>query len=124
MVQMHRTLVPAFAAAFAAAGLLFAACAHAQNGASASPCSQIVVSQGAVSYRVLFAKNGAVQRYVLVRSTGNVENDHDVLIGLQGRYGPEEVNAPPLRIVSYRQGSGGMRIPQKAVDSCGRVTQL
>lgn len=75
-------------------------------------------------YRIIFAKNGAVQQYLLAQSSHNTEKDHDVLKGLEIKYGPEASNAPPLQITSFRQGSGGMMVPDKAVDSCGRVTHF
>ncbi len=80
-------------------------------------------SEGVV-YRVLFAKNGAVQQYLLERSSHNTEKDHDALKAAQARYGPEAVNAPPLQIISFKPGHGGMMLPGKAVDSCGRVTHF
>ena len=103
-----------------------AACFHLTQGeASALPaCGELTASHNGTVYKVLFAKNGAVQRYQLVHGTENTENDHDVLLSLQAKYGPEEVNAPPVQIVSYRDAGGGMRIPLKAVDSCGRVTEF
>lgn len=90
--------------------------AHAQ-----SVCGVIDVTQGQVRIRVLFAKNRAVQRYEVTKSAGT-EADHDAILALTDRYGPEEVNAPPLRVLEYRDNGSGMRIPVKAVDSCGRVT--
>lgn len=74
-----------------------------------------------VTYEVQFAKNGAVQQYLLARTSHNTEKDHDVLKELQTRFGPEGVSAPPLQITSFRPGANGMMIPDKAVDSCGRV---
>jgi len=75
-----------------------------------------------VQIRVLWAKNGAVQRFVIVDSKGNTEDVNDMEIDLQKTYGPEGVNAPPLRIVSYKPGGeGGLMVPDKAVDSCGRT---
>ena len=71
---------------------------------------------------MLFARNGAVQQYVLTQTSHNVERDHDVLKELEAKYGPEGINAPPVKIVSFRPGSGGMMIPDKAIDSCGRIS--
>lgn len=100
--------------------------ALAERGAAAQPrsCSVVSYAQGGVVYRVLFAKNGAVQQYLLAQSSHNTENDHDVLKAVEARYGPEAVDAPPLQIQSFRSGPGGMMVPDKAVDSCGRVTHF
>jgi hypothetical protein len=77
-----------------------------------------------IQINVLFANNGSVQRYVVVTSHENTEAVNDMLKDLERDYGPEGVNAPPLHIVSFKPGSnGGMMIPDKAIDSCGR-TQL
>lgn len=68
----------------------------------------------------MFAKNGSVQQYLLAHSSHNVEEDHDALKILEKRYGPEAINAPPVRVVSFRPAGGGMMIPATAIDSCGR----
>ncbi len=74
-----------------------------------------------ISIRILFAKNGAVQRYEVVNSQENEEAVNDFRIALERQYGPAGVNAPPLHIVSFKQGpSGGMMMPDRAIDSCGR----
>ena len=75
-----------------------------------------------ITYRIFFANNGAVQMYSLVRSSHNQEADHAALLHLQKLYGLEFVNAPPLRITSYKKKSGDLSVPDRAVDSCGRVT--
>lgn len=75
-----------------------------------------------VTYRIFFANNGAVQMYSLQRSSKNLEVDHLALLQLQKIYGLEFVNAPPLRITRYRKKSEGLSVPDRAVDSCGRVT--
>lgn len=75
-----------------------------------------------ITYRIFFANNGAVQMYSLVRSSKNQEADHAALLHLQKLYGLEFVNAPPLRITSYKKKSGDLSVPDRAVDSCGRVT--
>lgn len=75
-----------------------------------------------ISIRILFAKNGAVQRYEVVSAQENEEAMNDFRIALERRYGPAGVDAPPLRIVSFKQApSGGMMMPDKAIDSCGRT---
>ncbi|HET7815902.1 MAG TPA: hypothetical protein VFL13_16180 [Candidatus Baltobacteraceae bacterium] len=104
------------------AAFVFASLA-AQAAGGRSCGVQTVNSRGAL-VRVYFAKNGAVQRYELARSTNNPENDHDALVDLQTKFGPEDVNAPALRIVQFRDNGSGMRVPVKAVDSCGRVISL
>ena len=71
--------------------------------------------------KILFAKNGSVQRYQMVETQENVEAANDFRLQLESKYGPAGVNAPPLRIVSFKAGSGGMQVPDKAVDSCGRT---
>ncbi len=111
------------------AALALAACATSSTSANnrRTPdlaCAQQTVTEKNVSYRVFFAKNGAVQRYVLAGGSQNEENDHDALMALEARFGPAGVNAPPERIVAYKTGEGGMKIPLKTVDSCGRVTKL
>jgi hypothetical protein len=80
--------------------------------------------KGGVEYRILFAKNGSVQQFLLVASSHNPELDHDVRTKLEQQYGEEAVNAPPLRITSFRKGDGEMMVPDKAVDSCGRITHF
>ncbi len=77
-----------------------------------------------VTYRIYFANNGAVQMYSLLRSSRNGEADHAALLQLQKRYGLEFVNAPPLRIVSYKKRTSDLAVPDKAVDSCGRITHF
>jgi len=118
---MHRLRV-AVAGAFALlAGLFVFAFAHGRSNAAQSACGETAYSSNGVSYQVLFARNGAVQQYILQQSSHNTERDHDVLELLESKYGPEGVNAPPLQIKSFRSGDGGMMIPDKAVDSCGRL---
>lgn len=75
-----------------------------------------------ITYRIFFAGNGAVQMYSLVRSSHNQEADHAALLHLQKLYGLEFVNAPPLRITSYKKKNADLSVPDRAVDSCGRVT--
>lgn len=75
-----------------------------------------------VQIRVLWAKNGVIQRFVVVDSKENPEEVNDMKEDLERTYGPEGAGAPPLRIVSFKPGgSGGMMIPDKAIDSCGRT---
>lgn len=124
MGGMHRyRAILACACALAAGLLLFTL---AERGAAAQPgsCLERSYSNAGVSYRVLFAKNGAVQQYLLEESSHNTEKDHDALKALEARFGPEAVNAPPLQIQSFRPGPGGMMVPDKAIDSCGRVTHF
>lgn len=75
-----------------------------------------------IQIRVLWAKNGSVQRFEIVDAKENPEEVNDMEKDLEKVYGPEGTNAPPLRIVSFKPGtSGGMMVPDKAVDSCGRT---
>ncbi|HZT13630.1 MAG TPA: hypothetical protein VFA29_12535 [Candidatus Baltobacteraceae bacterium] len=87
-------------------------------------CGETQFSSNGVTYRVVFAKNGAVQQYLLQASSHNQEHDHDALLAAEAKYGPEAINAPPVKIISFKQGDGGMMIPDKAIDSCGRVTHF
>jgi hypothetical protein len=82
---------------------------------------QLVKNDKGIQIKVLFAKNGAVQRYLVVDSQENQEGVNDLLIALERQFGPASINAPALHITSFKPGSGGMQIPDKAVDSCGRT---
>jgi hypothetical protein len=74
-----------------------------------------------IQIRVLWAKNGAVQRYDVVNSHNNVEEVNNMREVLVKTYGPEGMNAPPLQILSFKKAkSGSLMVPDKAVDSCGR----
>lgn len=108
------------AALCAAAASFPTAPARAQ---SLGPACGIIDAQGdgGVVIRVLFAKNGTVQRYQVARGRNNIEGVHDAITLLQKQYGNEGENSPPLQIVSFKKGSGGLQIPDKAVDSCGRT---
>jgi len=75
-----------------------------------------------LSINVLFAKNGAVQRYAVVDDKENTEALNDMIQDLEKVYGHAGVNAPPLHIVSFKPApGGGMMVPDKAIDSCGRT---
>jgi hypothetical protein len=83
---------------------------------------QTFKSPEGVVIRALFAKNGSVQRYEIVSSQANMESVNDMRLSLERQYGPEAVDAPPLRITSFKKsGGGGLMVPDKAVDSCGRT---
>ena len=82
---------------------------------------QLVKNDKGIAIRVLFAKNGSVQQYLVLNSQDNMEDANDMRISLEQHFGPAGVNAPPMHIVSFKPGSGGMMIPDKAVDSCGRT---
>ena len=90
------------------------------GAAPSNACKTIVVRDRGIEYRVLFAKNGAVQRYALAGDPRNTELDRDVRLQLQREFGPEAIDAPPLRIVGFRRGRNGLMIADKAIDSCGR----
>jgi len=117
-----RTLVPA---AILAAAIVLSQ-VHPAGAAGGPSCGETTFHgpQGIV-FKVLFAKNGAVQRYAIIASSNNPELDHDVQRSLVREYGPEGTNAPPVTILSYKPGtSGGMLVPDKAVDSCGRISHF
>ncbi|HEY9180974.1 MAG TPA: hypothetical protein VIO32_09660 [Candidatus Baltobacteraceae bacterium] len=122
-MQLLRVIIAGVCALTAGAGLL---ALSVERGSAAQPrsCGMASFASEGVVYRVLFAKNGAVQQYLLARTSHNTERDHDALKAAEDRYGPEAVNAPPLQILSFKRGSGGMMVPDKAVDSCGRVTHF
>lgn len=104
--------------------LLASLALHSRAATTAGPsCGERLETndQNGVQIRILFAKNGAVQRYVVVKSMDNMEAVNDMHVALQHQFGPEGVNAPPLHITSFKPGSNGMMIPDKAVDSCGRT---
>jgi hypothetical protein len=122
---MHRLRVLLAGVAALTAGAFIVALSHYSVAAAvAGPCGETTYSAMGVTYEIRFAKNGSVQQYLLARSSHNTEKDHDVLKELQARYGPEGVNAPPLQITSFRSGANGMMIPDKAVDSCGRIVHF
>ena len=84
--------------------------------------TQVETNNEGIAIRILFAKNGAVQRYEVVTSHENEEAANDFRLSLEARFGPAVVNAPPLRIVSFKKAEGGgMALPDKAIDSCGRT---
>ncbi|HTX58283.1 MAG TPA: hypothetical protein VMH02_01315 [Verrucomicrobiae bacterium] len=82
-----------------------------------------MTSPDGTSIRVLFANNGFVQQYIVLANADNPEAVNDARKSLESTYGPAQVNAPPLKIISYRPapGGGGMMVPDKAIDSCGRT---
>jgi hypothetical protein len=102
---------------------VFSALPASAASATGPACGEhLYTNPQGLQVNVLFAKNGAVQRYVIVKSQDNTEAINDMLKDLERTYGPEGVNAPPLRITSFKPGgSGGMMVPDKAVDSCGRT---
>jgi hypothetical protein len=113
----------AAAALFALSGSLAALADAPQPATTSGPsCGQrLFTNPQGLQIQVLWAKNGAVQRFVVIDSKENPEAINDMKKDLQRTYGPEGVNAPPLRIASFRPGQNGMMIPDKAVDSCGRT---
>ncbi len=87
-------------------------------------CGEKIVRQRDVAIKILFAKNGAVQRYlVLTGADVDMEGVNDLRLALQKQYGPADIDAPPLKIISFKPapGGSGMSIPDKAIDSCGRT---
>lgn len=79
------------------------------------------MSPAGVGFRILFANNGAVQQYVVTAKADNPEAVNDARLSLENTYGPAAINAPPLKVISFRPGENGMMVPDKAVDSCGRT---
>ena len=111
---------------FVAPLALAIACAFAGTSARADTpgpkCGeQLVKNDKGIQIKILFANNGAVQRYLVINSQENMEDTNDLRLDLEKHFGPAGINAPPLRIVSFKPGSGGMQIPDKAIDSCGRT---
>ncbi len=90
------------------------------------PCGQQVIhGDRGVNVTVQFAKNGAVQRYVFDQRHMNPLDADAVRLALEKRYGPEGANAPPLQITSFRKVPGSnLQVPDKGVDSCGRVVSF
>ena len=112
------------AAAFAAGIMLVAPDVGRSQSAGAPSCGETTFASNGVVLKVMFAKNGAVQQYLVAVSSHNAEHDHDALLAAQAKYGPEAIDAPPVRIISFKPGGGGMMIPDQAVDSCGRITHF
>jgi hypothetical protein len=113
------------AASAAALALLWAGMQPASAAGSLGPAcgEKTIESPTGVSVRVLFANNGWVQRYLVVTGSDNPENENDTLKALEATYGQAGVNAPPLKVISFKpsDNGGGMLIPDKAIDSCGRT---
>ena len=106
-----------------ALGWGFSAPAYADAALGPSCGEKTIQSPTGVSVRVLFANNGWVQRYVVVTGSDNPENANDTLKALEATYGQAGVNAPPLKVISFKpsDNAGGMQVPDKAIDSCGRT---
>lgn len=120
--MVRRFALSAATAFFLAALAVFVAPHHVR--AAASGCHELVQTVNGVSYKILFANNGKVQQYVLVASSHRTETDHDARTILEHQFGPEGVDTPPLHIATFRKGDGGMMIPDKATDSCGRTVEF
>jgi hypothetical protein len=114
-------------AACAALATIFWSSATASAVTAGPSCGEkTIASPDGVSIRILFAQNGAVQRYEVIAKVENENTEliNDATTSLEGTYGPAGVNAPPLKILSFKPGdssSGGMMVPDKAIDSCGRT---
>jgi hypothetical protein len=115
-------LVTRFFAVPLALAALFALAARPSLALVQGPScgEQTVQNNKGVTIKILFAKNGAVQRYLVIHSRKNVEAADDFVLALTQKYGEAGIAAPPLHIISFKPGSGGMQIPDKAIDSCGR----
>lgn len=111
------------AAAGALLALFGALAPPARAGTAGPSCGEhLYTNDQGIQIRILWAKNGAVQRFEIVDAKENPEEVNDMEKDLEKVYGPEGSNAPPLRIVSFKPGTnGGMMVPDKAVDSCGRT---
>ena len=120
-VNLRRvTSVAAAGALLALAGTFALPARAATTGPSCG--DHLFTNDLGIQIRVLWAKNGAIQKFEIVDSKENPEEVNDMEKDLERTYGPEGTDAPPLRIVSFKPGgSGGMMIPDKAVDSCGRT---
>ncbi|MHB8177616.1 MAG: hypothetical protein ACYDA5_00795 [Vulcanimicrobiaceae bacterium] len=112
-------------AGIALVGMLLLGFATPAQAAGPS-CGHMRIARRGVVYEILFAKNGAVQRYKLIKSSNNPETNNDVRLALTKRYGRAGVDTPPLRILLLKPApnGSGMMIPDKAVDSCGRIMHL
>jgi len=82
-----------------------------------------ISSPSGVGFRILFANNGAVQQYIVTAKADDPEAVNDARISVENTYGPAGVNAPALKVISFKpsEGGGGMMVPDKAIDSCGRT---
>jgi len=87
------------------------------------PCGERAISSPTgVGFLILFANNGTVQRYKVTAKADDSEAVNDARQALESTYGPAGVNAPALKIISFKPGEGGgMMVPDKAIDSCGRT---
>lgn len=111
-------------ARFATLAVAFAlSCAATASAYSPGPsCGEkAFTSPTGVGFRILFANNGAVQQYVVTAKADNPEAVNDARLSLENTYGPAAINAPPLKVISFRPGENGMMVPDRAVDSCGRT---
>lgn len=98
-------------------------CAGTASAYSPGPsCGEkAVTSPSGVGFRVLFANNGSVQQYIVTAKADNPEAVNDARLALEATYGPAGIDAPALKIVSFKPGENGMMVPDKAIDSCGRT---
>lgn len=114
----------ALSAAAAAGALACTALPAAAVTAGPSCGEQVAKADSGAAIRILFAKNGTVQRYEVISTQQNTEAENDLRLQLERAYGQAGVNAPPLKIVSFKPSSGGLMMPDKAVDSCGRKSSF
>ena len=105
------------------ASFVYCAPAGAQGYTLGPPCGQKpITSPSGVGILILFASNGAVQRYQVTAKADNPEEVNNTMQSLEGTYGPAGMSSPPLKIVSFKAVEGStMQIPDKAIDSCGRT---
>ena len=108
----------------AALGVLLLSTSPAPALSAGPACGEkSFTSPTGVGFRILFANNGTVQQYVVTAKADNPEAVNDARISLENTYGPAGVNAPPLKVISFKpsDNGGGMMVPDKAIDSCGRT---
>lgn len=101
--------------------------APASGATLGPPCGQRdITAPNGVGFRILFANNGTVQQYLVTADADNIEAVNTARLSLEQTYGPEAIDAPPLRIIAFKPSpdGGGLMIPHTAIDSCGRTITL
>jgi hypothetical protein len=112
----------AVAAAVALFALVYGPAVPAAALTPGPPCGEkVITSPSGIAFRILFANNGTVQQYIVTAGADNPELVNDARIALENTYGPEGIDAPPLKIIAFKPGGNGMQVPDKAIDSCGRT---
>jgi hypothetical protein len=102
--------------------LAFSAPGRAAAVTNGPSCGEkALMAPSGVGFKILFANNGSVQQYIVTAKADNTEAVNDARLALEQTYGPAGINAPPLKILSFKPGDNGMQVPDKAIDSCGRT---